>query len=200
MTKATKWALAVGILVLGLIVAFLPRESGQPQVVAGAPEAPSLSAPRAAAALAPCPTGTGDVAAFHGVRTQCLGTGATVDLSTALAGHTTLINVWATWCEPCRTELPVLNAYAAQPGATPVLGVQVAGDPAGGLALLTQLGVHLPVVYDGTGITGPVSTALKLPPALPASYLVTPDGQVRFITNPRIFADVDQVRAAVEGQ
>jgi thiol-disulfide isomerase/thioredoxin len=122
-TKATKLALAVGILVLGLIVAFLPRESEQPQVVAGAPD---LSAPRAAAALAPCPTGTGDVPAFNDVRTQCLGNGATVDLSTALAGHTTLINVWATWCEPCRTELPVLNAYAAQPGAAAVLGVQVA--------------------------------------------------------------------------
>lgn len=196
MTTATKWALAIGIVVIGLIVAILPRQGTQPS---NAPS-PDLSAARAAAALAPCPSGTGEVPALRGVTAQCLGDGKTVDLGRALAGHTTLVNIWATWCEPCRTELPVLNAYAGQPGAAQVLAVQVASSPSDGLALLTQLGVHLPVVYDGTGTTGPVSQALKVPPALPASYLVTADGQVHFISNPRVFADPDQVRAVVEGR
>jgi thiol-disulfide isomerase/thioredoxin len=185
-----------GVLVLGLIVAFLPRLSDQ---VRGA-GAPDLSGARAAAALAPCPAGSGEVAALRGVTAQCLGDGSTVDLGHALAGHTTLVNVWATWCEPCKTELPVLDAYAARPGAAKVLTVQVAGVPAEGLALLTRLGVHLPVVYDGTGTAGPVSAALRVPPALPASFLVTPDGQVRFVSDPRIFADADEVSAAVEGR
>lgn len=197
MTTAAKWALAVGILVIGLIVAILPRQSTHPSNV---PSSPDLSAARAAAALAPCPTGTGVVAPLKGVTAQCLGDGATVDVGQALAGHTTLVNVWATWCEPCRTELPVLNAYAAEPGAAKVLAVQVASSPSEGLALLAQLGVHLPVVYDGTGTSGPVSEALKVPPALPASYLVTADGQVRFISNPRTFVDADQVRTVVEGR
>lgn len=196
MTRATKWALAAGILVLGLIAAILPRHSTQPS---NAPS-PDLSAARAAAALAPCPSGSGELASLKGVTAQCLGDGATVDLGQALAGHTTLINVWATWCEPCRTELPVLNSYAAEPGAAKVLAVQVASAASDGLALLTQLGVHLPVVYDGTGTSGPVSRALKVPPALPASYLVSADGQVRFISNPRTFANPDQVRAVVEGR
>jgi thiol-disulfide isomerase/thioredoxin len=193
-TKATKWALAAGILVLGLIAVILPHYSTQPS------NAPSsdLSALRAAAALTPCPTGTGELAPLKGVTTQCLGDGRTVDLGQALAGHTTLINIWATWCEPCRTELPVLNAYAAEPGAAKVLAVQVASKPDDGLALLAQLGIHLPVVYDGIGTSGPVSKALQVPPALPASYLVTADGRVRFIQNPRLFADPDQVRAVVE--
>lgn len=36
--------------------------------------------------------------------------GATFDLSTQL-GHVVVINVWATWCSPCRTEMPLLNDF-----------------------------------------------------------------------------------------
>jgi thiol-disulfide isomerase/thioredoxin len=193
-TTATKWALAVGVLIIGVIVAILPRGGGTTLNTA----APDLSAARATAALAPCPTGTGKVPQLSGVTTQCLGDGSTVDLGTALAGQTTVVNIWATWCEPCKTELPVLGAYAAQPGAARVLAVQVASSQADGLALLTRLGVHLPSAFDGDASTGPVRTALKVPSALPASYLVTPDGQVHFIENPRVFDNPDAVRKAVE--
>ncbi|GAB3000004.1 TlpA family protein disulfide reductase [Amycolatopsis acidiphila] len=193
MTTATKWALAVGVLIIGVIIAVLPRDDAPTQNTA----APDLSAPRAAAALAPCPRGTGEVAQLEGVTSQCLGDGAQLDLGTALAGHTTLVNVWATWCEPCKTELPVLAAYARQPGAAQVLLVQAASSQADGLALLTKLGVHLPSVFDGEGGTGPARSALKVS-ALPASYLVTPDGQVHFIRNPPVFGNPDAVRTAVE--
>ena len=196
MTTATKWALAAGVVVLAVIIAVLPRNNGtaprQPTA------APDLSAARAAAALAPCPAGAGEVPELTGVRAQCLGDGSTVDLGRALGGQTTLVNLWATWCEPCKTELPVLDAYAAQPGAAKVLEVQVASSAADGLALLTKLGVHLPSVFDGDGNTGPVRAALKPPPALPASFLVTPDGQVHLIRNPLTFDNPEQVRAAVE--
>lgn len=193
MTTATKWALAVGVLILGVIIAVLPRTHQPVQSTA----APDLSAPRAAAALAPCPHGTGEVAQLKGVTSRCLGDGSQVDLGTALAGRTTLVNVWATWCEPCKTELPVLASYAAQPGAAQVLLVQAASSQADGLALLKDLGVHLPSVFDGDGTTGPVRAALKVA-ALPASYLVTPDGQVHFIRNPPTFGNPEAVRTAVE--
>lgn len=194
MTTATKWALAVGVLILGVIIAVLPRNSTPTQNTAG----PDLSAARAAAALAPCPAGTGEVGQLKGVSAQCLGDGSTVDLDSALAGHTTLVNIWATWCEPCKTELPVLAEYAAQPGAAQVLAVQVASSESDGLDLLTKLGVHLPSVFDGDGTIGPVRSALRVPSALPASYLVTPDGGVNFIENPRVFDNPDAVRQAVE--
>lgn len=194
MTTATKWALAAGVLIIGVIIAVLPRTGTPPQNTA----APDLSAARASAALAPCPRGTGEVAQLQGVTSQCLGDGSQVDFGAALAGRTTVVNVWASWCVPCKTELPVLATYAAQPGAAQVLLVQVASSQADGLALLSKLGVHLPSVFDGEGQTGPVRSALKVPPNLPASYLVTADGQVHFIENPRLFDNPDAVRTAVE--
>jgi thiol-disulfide isomerase/thioredoxin len=192
LTTLTKVALAIAVLVLAVIVAVLPRGKGSPKV------AEDLGPVRAKAALAACPKGSGEVQQLQGVSVPCLGDGSPSDLGTALAGHKTLVNVWATWCQPCKTELPVLNTYAAEPGAVGVLGVQVASSASDGLDLLAALGVHLPSVYDGDGPAGPVRTALKVPPSLPASYLVSPDGQVRFISNPRLFENTDQVRAAVE--
>ncbi|EME51324.1 TlpA family protein disulfide reductase [Amycolatopsis decaplanina] len=196
MTRVTKFALGAAVLVVALIVALLTTRDGQAPVKTSG----DLTAARAKAALGPCPPpGPGEVAKLRGVDVECLGDGSRVDLAKVLSGGPVLVNLWASWCEPCRAELPLLQRYATQPGAARVLLVQVASSGADGLAMLSDLGVRLPSVFDGDGQSGPTRTALKVPSSLPATYLVTAGGDVRLIENPRVFLNTDQVRAAVEG-
>jgi thiol-disulfide isomerase/thioredoxin len=191
-------AVVLALAVLG-IVALWPR--AQPTLPDAGPLPAATDADlaplRAAAALAPCPTASGSPAAgpLTGVAVPCLGAPGTVDLGVALAGHTAVLNVWASWCQPCRAELPALAEYAARPGAVPVVGVDVQDDPRSALAMLRELGVRLPSVTDPDDR---LRAALALPPTVPVSYVLRADGSVVRVDPPTPFASADEVAAAVE--
>lgn len=151
---------------------------------------------RAAAALPGCPApgAPGAGGPLSGVTVACLGAEGPVDLGSVAAGGPVLLNLWASWCAPCREELPALAEYAARPGAVPVLLVDVDDDPRAALRTLDELGVALPSALDsGTA----VRTALDVPPGLPYSFLARPDGSVARVDPPVPFAGPDAVAAAV---
>lgn len=202
MKPVVKGAVAVAVLVLAAAVALVPRwqDDGGGQRPSADPA--ELSAARQQAQLPSCPqppkADVEPVPTLEDATATCSADGSTVHLGSALAGQVTLINIWATWCQPCRDELPVLEAYAQRPDSANVLTVQVSSDLVDGLRMLAKLDVRLPGVHDGAGNRGPVRAALEVPSTLPASYVVSADGTVHFVQRPRVFHTQEQVRRAVE--
>ena len=147
--------------------------------------------------MPPCPEpAEPPVRELAGVRATCVADGKPLDVGRALAGKTTLVNVWATWCGPCRDELPIIAEYAASVDAVDVLTVQVDSDPDEGLRMLDDLGVRLPTVHDGEGV-GPIRSALRIRNRLPVSFVVDERGRITIVENPAVFSSVEQIRSAV---
>ncbi len=193
----------VVLLVVLAVVALWPRDDAAP--VPGAPAAPAavtvpdaeLAPFRASAALPPCPAPTGTPVPdgpLAGLVVGCLGAPGPVDLGAATAGRAVLVNLWASWCGPCVDELPVLAEYAARPDAVPVLLVDLDDDPRAALSLLGELDLGLPSALDSGNA---VRLALDVPPSLPYSYVVAPDGTTTRVDPPTPFRTADEVAATV---
>ncbi|MEJ2852739.1 MULTISPECIES: TlpA family protein disulfide reductase [unclassified Saccharothrix] len=192
MSRVARWAVVVLVLAVAGAVALWPRDDEQtapPRTAA----VKDLGQAREKAALDPCPRGEGGPAVLRGVAATCLGDGQQVDVAAALPGKA-LVNFWATWCVPCHEELRVLDAYAREPGAVPVLIVLVQSKEGDGLELLTKLGVHLPAVFSEADA---VRKAFGAPPQLPKSYVVGADGSVAEVTRHPLLTSVEQVREVV---
>ncbi|MEU7475118.1 TlpA disulfide reductase family protein [Lentzea sp. NPDC042327] len=186
MNNRTRWLVLVLVLGVAGVVALWPRDDAREQPVRSNRPPQDVVALRAQAQLRPCvPGGAG------GVGVTCLRDGTRTDL--ALKGPL-LINFWATWCQPCQKELPVLDAYAEQPNAVPVVPVLVESTEADGLELLAKLGVRLPSVHDEAD---ELRKRVKAPITLPATYYISADGAVRLITDPPVFTAPEQVEKAV---
>jgi thiol-disulfide isomerase/thioredoxin len=190
-------AAAVTVLVVALTVALWPRQDAGPE---GADADPALVAAREAAALQPCPVpGPGAPPAggrLAGLQLPCLGSPGTIDVGAAAADRPVLLNVWASWCVPCREEIPALQAYTRLPDAIQVLGVSADADPVAGLEMMRSLGGTYPSVVDADVR---LRRELAGPPILPANYVLLPGGTIRRVDPPVVFRSAEQVREVLAG-
>ena len=86
--------------------------------------------------------------------------GREVRLPQAYAGRPLLVNVWATWCGPCRQEMPELQRFAAAQGdnGTQVVGIAL-DDAAAVAAFVRETGVRYPILLD---TPGPADAGVRL--------------------------------------
>ena len=101
--------------------------------------------------------------------------GHKIDLA-AYRGHVVLLNFWATWCSPCRAEMPELmklqNKYQGQ--GLRIIGISLDDDPKPVLDLSRQLKMNYPVVIGDAGLAKRYGGIL----GLPVSFLIGCDGRI----------------------
>jgi peroxiredoxin len=92
-------------------------------------------------------------------------------------GRVVLVNNWATWCPPCKAEMPTLQAYfeAHQSEGLTVIGIEAGESAAQVQAFADSLGVTFPMWVD----TETASLAAFHNGSLPNSYVIDRLGTVR---------------------
>jgi peroxiredoxin len=96
-----------------------------------------------------------------------------------LRGRVVMVNFWATWCGPCKIEMPHLSRiYEKYRSAGFVLlGINIDEDPRQALALAARLNVRFPVLFD---TDKSVSRRYALD-SMPGTVLIDRDGRVRHV-------------------
>ena len=90
-------------------------------------------------------------------------------------GKPVLVNFFASWCQPCRDELPLLQRTAAD-GRVVVVPVLFHDSASNARSFLSDLHVTLPAVQDDGAIARAYRVDFK--PGLPMSFLVSRDGKL----------------------
>jgi thiol-disulfide isomerase/thioredoxin len=141
-----------GLLFASLLLACTPGE--------GAPEFEGGTGETSAAILLPLPTLTGE----------------TLDLAD-YRGQVVLVNFWATWCAPCREEMPELDSYfqAHQAKGFALLAVN-AGEPATRAAeYLAEFDYSFTIILDEDGEIDNYFGGVR---GMPTSYVLNGEGEV----------------------
>lgn len=96
-----------------------------------------------------------------------------------LRGQVVMINFWATWCGPCRQEMPLLQQIHAryEPLGFVMLGVNVEPDSAVAQQWLQGVPVTFPILFDQQNA---VSAQYGIQ-GMPSSVLIDREGRVRHV-------------------
>jgi len=110
-------------------------------------------------------------------------------------GKVVLVNFWATWCEPCRAEMPSIDRLRTSLKGKPfeVLAVNMA-EPLSRIEKFTaSMPLGFPLLRDRDGSVSKTWKARLLP----ASYLIGRDGRIHYVAYGELDWSSDAVRARV---
>ncbi len=135
---------------------------------------PELQHQRTDAGIADCPTGAGN-ADLPDLELACLGSDTTGSL--ASVEGPAVVNIWASWCGPCRKEMPALEEFHQQYGdQVDVVGVMWQDSyPEAALELAAASDVTYPSYADPCGDLGKTDLAIT---GAPVFFFVAADGSV----------------------
>lgn len=142
-------------------------------------DTPELRKQKVKAGVEPCVPGPGESVdgGLPELTLPCLGGGPEVDLA-SLRGPL-VVSVWASWCGPCRHEMPILQAFHEQyADQVPLLGIDYEDPQVGAaMALVQETGVTYPLLADPQSS---LSAQDPFPPlqGLPYLAILDEDGRV----------------------
>ncbi len=133
-----------------------------------APEASGLTIP-------PLPAGVGGSDSAPDFALE-LFDGTRFSLSSHLEddGRPVILNLWASWCPPCREEMPDLERASVANPEVVILGVAVDDDPQAAADFATEIEITYPAGYDERGS---VSRAFPTS-SLPVTFVISSEGEV----------------------
>jgi cytochrome c biogenesis protein CcmG/thiol:disulfide interchange protein DsbE len=114
-------------------------------------------------------------------------------------GRWALVNVWASWCGPCREEAPALQRFYERHGGEgfEIVGIDTQEPAEDGLEFVDEFGLTYPQLHDGPG---EFAEELKMT-GVPENFLVDPEGDVALL-RPGPVTDAyleDEVAPLIEG-
>ena len=103
--------------------------------------------------------------------------GGTLDLAD-LAGRVVVLNTWASWCAPCRAEVPILVDAALERGdEVAFVGLNVSDEQAAATAFVAETGMDYPSIVDPTGAL--LATIPGVPAkSLPSTVILDEQGRI----------------------
>lgn len=112
-------------------------------------------------------------------------------------GKVSVINFWATWCRPCREEIPSLNRLRKTMRGKPfqLISINYAESAATIKAFLKQVKVEYPVLLDDNGVISAKWNVI----AYPSTFVIGSDGKIHYGVNAAIAWDAPEVIQLLEG-
>ncbi|MEN0035703.1 MAG: TlpA disulfide reductase family protein [Cellvibrio sp.] len=94
-------------------------------------------------------------------------------------GQVVMLNFWASWCGPCRKEMPLLDEMSKRYSSAGFVlyGVNVEEDNTDAKKLLKELGVTFPILFD----TESKASSLYSVDAMPTTVVIDKKGVIRYV-------------------